>query len=229
MHARPRTTAVLAISTLALLMVTAARADAQAIDRSRIFDVTVEIEGQIIGASIREGEPLRLTVHRAEEYEVSPVLPGGQGAVVVVAISRRRGDEPGATEIIERLSVREGVPVTMRAHPGLKLVIDRIRYATPVAARATGRPISFALLRGAASTDYCCVCCDGVCACACGVVTDGCGHCCVGECCPMIHPTDGPAGENSQRIRNARLARFLGSNTCEKVFPEAVARIASTL
>lgn len=203
-------------------------ADAQGVDRNRVFEVTVDAAGQIFTASIREGEPLRLTLYENEQYEVSTVLVGGSGEEVLVAISRGSSLNGGRTEIVERLSLRPGVMASMRAHPKVRMVLDRIWYAAAPAARTQPRPISFALPVRASGSDSCCVCCGEACACACGV-SMSCGSCCMEDCCGMVEPTDGPAGENSQRIRNARLARFLGSNTCEKVFPEAVARIASSL
>jgi hypothetical protein len=199
-------------------------ADAQSIDRNRIFDITIEAAGQIYGVSIREGEPLRLTLFETQRYEVSPVLPGGRGEEVLVAISRGSTADGGGTEIIERMRIRQGVPASMRNPPNIRLVLDRIRYATPGGGPAQPRTISFSL-PGRAAADQCCVCCSGGCACACGVVAE-CGHCCVNECCGMIHPTSG-SDEDADRARSLRIARLLGRNTCEQNFPEVVARLAS--
>lgn len=145
---------------VALGLAGASTAEAQSVDRNRMFDLTIEAAGEIFGATVREGEPLRLTLNGTEQYEVSPVLPGGTGEEVLVAISRGTSVDGGATQILERLRIRPGAPATMRGHPRISVALDRIRYGTQGAVRAQPRPISFTLSR-AYNPEICCVCCGG--------------------------------------------------------------------
>lgn len=178
------------LAVLLLLTVAAAPAGAQRIDPDRIFDVTLEVEGQMMSAVIREGSFLRLTLRETEEYHFSPVLQQGRGGKVLLAVSVGTTGRPETRRIVERLELSPGVPIALRTAPALRIVVDAVRRAD-VEQSAGGAPgAAPAPFRFASSSQdgSCCVCCEGACACACGVKMS-CGHCCSPGCCDPMFPT----------------------------------------
>lgn len=175
---------------LSLLAAAAVPADAQRIDPDRIFEVTVEVNGRMMSAMIREGSFLRLTVRETDEYHFSPVLQPGSTGRALVAVSLGTTGQPQTRRVVERLVLSPGVPVTLRTAPTLRIVLDEISRARQ-GQSSTGTAGSGALFRLASAQDAtCCVCCEGACACACGV-SMWCGHCCTRGCCDVILPTGG--------------------------------------
>jgi hypothetical protein len=175
---------------LALLSAAAAPAAGQRIDPDRIFDVTLEVDGQIMSAVIREGSFLRLTLRETDEYHISPVLQQGRADRVLVAVSLAPAGQREGRRIVERLELSPGVPRTLRTAPTLRIVIDAIRRADPrqtAAGSAAGQPGTFRFA-AAVQDGSCCVCCENACACACGVRMS-CGHCCMSGCCDPMFPT----------------------------------------
>jgi hypothetical protein len=114
---------------LSLALAVAAPAAGQRIDPNRVFDVTVEVDGKLMEASIREGCFLRLTLPAGGEYHFSPVLQAGRTTRVLVAVSHGATGQPETQRVVERLQLAIGVPVTLRTAPTLRIVLDEIRRA----------------------------------------------------------------------------------------------------
>jgi hypothetical protein len=202
----------------------AAEARAQQIDRNRIFDLTVEAEGQIFSAAVREGDPLRLTVRQTDEYRLVPVLQAGSRNAVTVAVYRGVAGQQGSGRLVERVNARLGSPASLRVNPSIRFVLDGVRMgsgpvavALPAAVRAPGQGLA------SFQDENCCVCRGGACACACGVKAS-CGQCCMGECCKIINETSNAGAGQEERVREARIAGLLGSRSCPQAFPAVVAR-----
>lgn len=178
------------LAALVLAGVAVAPAAGQRIDPDRIFDVTLEVNGQIMSAVIREGSFLRLTLRETDEYHLSPILQQGRSGRVLLAVSLGTAGQPQSRRIVERLELSPGVPASLRSAPTLRIVVDAIRRADPresAAGRSDGRSAPFRFA-SAAQDGSCCVCCEGACACACGVRMS-CGHCCTAGCCDPMFPT----------------------------------------
>lgn len=178
------------LTALVVAAVAAAPATAQRIDPDRIFDVTLEVNGQMMSAVIREGSFLKLTLHETDEYHLSPVLQQGGSGRVLLAVSRGTVGQPQSRRIVERLELSPGTPASLRTAPTLRIVVDAIRRADPrqTAAGVSGRRSGAFQFASAAQDGSCCVCCEGACACACGVQMS-CGHCCTTGCCDPMFPT----------------------------------------
>lgn len=169
-----------------LAAASAAPAAGQRIDPDRIFEVTVEVDGRMMSAMIQEGSSLKLTLRQTDEYNLSPVLRDAAAGRVLVAVSRGAAGQPRTQRIVERLELTAGVPVSLRSAPTVRIVLDRIRRATPGQDAASPRPSSTGAFRlASAQSGSCCVCCGDACACACGV-SMSCGHCCSRGCCDPI-------------------------------------------
>lgn len=177
------------VPALSLLAVAAVPADAQRIDPDRVFEVTVEVNGQLMNAMIREGSFLRLTVRETDEYHFSPVMQPGNTGRVLVAVSLGTTGQPQTRRIVERLVLSQGVPVTLQTAPTLRIVLDEISRARRAQSSTGPAAGSGALFRFTSTQNgSCCVCCEGACACACGV-SMWCGHCCTQGCCDPMLPT----------------------------------------
>ncbi|HEV3052560.1 MAG TPA: hypothetical protein VGX50_19770 [Longimicrobium sp.] len=222
---------VLAKPVLPLLLVLAAVASvqpgaAQRVDPNRVYDVTVQAVGQIMSATIREGGMFRLTLDVTDEYRLVPIMAGGGGGTVTMAVYRGTSGQPSTSRIVERVELTVGRPVTLRSNPDLSLVIDRIRSAPPQRQASVPRTLSFtasASWRRAVQDDQCCVCCGRACGCACGVKMS-CGSCCMSGCCPLEQPTASPGGTDEESRRAALVASFLGVSACERPFSAAAAQ-----
>jgi hypothetical protein len=208
-----------------LLVGRAVDAGAQQVDRNRIFDLTVQVEGQIFSTAVREGDPLRLTVRQTDEYRLVPVLQAGSPNSITVAVYRGVAGQEGSERLVERVNARMGTPASLRVNSSIQLVLDAVRMASgrvavalPAAFTAPGSGL-------AAFQESCCVCCAGACACACGVKAS-CGQCCMGECCKIINETSNSGAAQDERIREARIARLLGGRSCPQAFPAASPRSA---
>lgn len=124
-------------------------ASAQRVDPLRVFDVTLQLPNQVMEASIREGQPLKLTLDGTDEFEFVPVMAdAGQG--VAVAVYRGRSNEPATRRLVERLALTVGTPAGLRSHTGIRVVLDRIRQAS---APAPARQVAFVPARGLARTE----------------------------------------------------------------------------
>jgi hypothetical protein len=213
------------------LFAAASSLDAQRIDPTRVFDLTLQADGQILSTTIREGGSFTLTVRQRTEYELVPVLRGEGGDRVTLAVYRAAVGEPASRTLAERVEIRVGVPATLRVEPSWQLVLDRVRTAPAPGRTAAASPVAFspaaALRRVIDGNDQCCVCCGNLCACACGVGMS-CGSCCMPGCC-KIEPTSNPSDDGDEARRAARLTRLLGEDTCSRPFPASTARIASAL
>lgn len=203
---------------VAASMLLAIPVSAQRVDPTRLFDLTVSSSGEIMTVSIREGGDFRLTVAQRDEYRFVPIAPAGR-RTITMAVYHGTAGQPTSSRIVERLELSIGVPATLRTSPNISLVVDRVRSVPRVAQAPSPGPISFtaaASWRRTQGPDQCCVCCGVNCACACGVQMS-CGSCCMGECCGRIKPTSGPGAPEAER--NARVAAFLGVESCSRVFP----------
>lgn len=170
-----------------LALAAAVPAAGQRIDPDRVFEVTLEIDGRMMSAMIREGSFLRLTRPGGVEYHFSPVLRSASSGTVLMAVSRAAAGE--RQQVVERLQLTIGVPVALRTAPTLRIVLDKIGRATPErSASVPGQGIPAPFRFASVQTGSCCVCCEGSCACACGV-SWWCGHCCTRGCCDPIEPT----------------------------------------
>ena len=203
---------------------------AQRVDPNRVFDVTVQVEGQVMSATIRDGGEFQLTLDRTDEYRLMPVVAGRDGRRVTMAVYHATAGQPSTRRMVERIELSVGRPATLRTRPGFTLVVDRIRSAPPALPAVAARPISFtasASWRRAVQSDRCCVCCGRACGCACGVEMS-CGSCCMPGCC-SINETSNPRDGGEEARRAALLATYLGGSACERSFPTAVAqtRVAS--
>lgn len=203
-----RTSASLSLFALAA----AAPAAGQRIDPDRVFGVTLEIDGRMMSATIREGSSLRLMRPGGEEYHFSPVLRNAAGGTVLMAVARGGAGQP--QQIVERLRLSIGVPVTLRSAPTLRIVLDEIRRASPDRVSMRGDFTSANMSAGQLTQDTgCCLCCDGWCACACSVVM-WCGACGgSGACQDPVKPT-----RNDRTTILTAPARFaaLTGNTCTR-------------
>lgn len=216
-----------------LLLVAAAALSTQAgaaqrVDPNRVFDITLQVNGQVMTATVREGGTFRLTLHEVDEYRLVPVA-GGNERTVTLAVYRGTAGQPSTSRIVEHIQVAVGRSATLRTNPAFTLVVDGIRSAPPRQAAAP-QSISFAVSaswRRAVQSDNCCVCCGGACACACGVVMS-CGSCCMPGCC-SINETSAPGRGGDESRRAAALAAFLGGSACDSPFRPASGelRIAS--
>lgn len=148
------------VPALSLLAAAAAPASGQRIDPHRIFDVTVEVEGKLMSASIREGSFLRLTIPNDGEYHFSPVLQAGRSTRVLVAVSRGAAGQPRTQRVVERLELSPGVPMALRTAPTLKIVLDEIRRANQTRADGSGPAGAGAPFRFASAVQdgQCCLC-----------------------------------------------------------------------
>lgn len=177
------------IPAVSLATVAAVPTHAQRIDPDRIFEVTVEVNGRMMNAMIREGSFLRLTVRETDEYRFMPVLQPGSTDRALVSVSLGTAGQEGTRRVVERLVLSAGVPVTLRTAPTLRIVLDEISRARQPQAATGAAGGSAPLFRLASSQNgQCCVCCEGACACACGV-SMWCGHCCTQGCCNPMLPT----------------------------------------
>jgi hypothetical protein len=177
------------VPALSLLAAASVPADAQRIDPDRIFEVTVEVNGRMMSAMIREGSFLRLTVRETDEYHFSPVLQPGSTGRALVAVSLGTTGQPQTRRVVERLVLSPGVPVALRTAPTLRIVLDEISRARQSQSSTGSTAGSGAFFRFTSSQNgQCCVCCEGACACACGV-SMWCGHCCTQGCCDPMLPT----------------------------------------
>ncbi len=204
--------------------------EAQRIDPTRIFDLTLQTPEQVMSASVLEGGTFRLTVHETTEYEITPVLAQGGSGRVTIAVHRSEVGDPATRRLAERMEMEIGTAGALRTVHGWHLVVDRIRNAA-VQQAAPARTISFSpgeSLRRAMQDDSCCVCCGGVCACGCGVKMS-CGSCCMPSCCASMpaEPASNPGGPDDERRRAVRMAALVGAGSCEQTFPAAAVRIAS--
>lgn len=203
-------------SLLTVLLAAAAAVPAagQRIDPDRVFDVTLEVDGQMMSAVIREGSVLRLTLRGTDEYHFAPVLQQGPSGRVLVAVSLAPAGQRQGRRIVERLELSPGVPRTLRTAPTLRIVIDAVRRADPRQS-AAGPPAGQAgtfRFASAVQDGSCCVCCEGACACACGVRMS-CGHCCTTGCCDPMFPTGND--RTNMLLGPARFAA-LTRNTCSR-------------
>jgi hypothetical protein len=160
----------------------AVSAHAQRVDPERLFELSLDINGQMMQATVREGQPLKLTLAGTDQFELVPLMETRDERRVTLAVYKATVNQPATRRLAERMALTVGTPSTMRSHAGIRIVVDRVRRA-PVAAVA--RPAVFTPGRRVATLlnpESCCVCCGGVCACACGVQYT-CGSCCMPGCC----------------------------------------------
>jgi hypothetical protein len=216
MRVTARHTRTLLLSVAAALL--ASPATGQRVDPNRVFDLTLQVDEQVMSATVREGGAFNLTLRRTDEYRLVPVANRGG---VTMAVYRGTAGQPSTIRIVERVQLAVGRPVTLRTNPAFTLVVDQIRSAPPQAQGiAQPRAISFTLAaswRRVAQDGNCCVCCGDACACACGVKV-ACGSCCMPGCCGIIQPTANPAPEDREQIQSARLATYLGGSACDRPF-----------
>jgi hypothetical protein len=190
---------------------------AQRVDPTRVVDITMQLPTQMLSASIREGGTFNLTFQRTkDEYEFVPIMQRGDARTVTMTVYRTTAGEPSTRQIVERVNLSAGVPATLRSNPEITLVLDRIRNAAPQT--QAFRPATYSLTaaaswRRAAQEGQCCVCCGGVCACACAVRMS-CGSCAMPGC--QIQETSAPGRQDDE---SARLAAFLGVSACARPFP----------
>jgi hypothetical protein len=206
---------------LAATCLSAVPVPAQRVDPQRLFELTLQLPDQVMQATLREGQPLKLTLQGTDEFELIPVVDGRDERRVTLAVYRATANQPGTRRLAERMALTVGTPSTLRSHTGIQVVVDRIRRApTPTAVR----PAAFApgrRLTTLVNPESCCVCCGQSCACACGVVMS-CGSCCMAGCC-------GGGGGGGEM---AAYERYLGTGrACETRFgaprPAATLRTAS--
>lgn len=219
-------------TTLAFAVLTAcavAPATAQRIDPNRLFDVTLEVNGRLMSAVIREGSSLTLTLDSGSEYHFNAVLAPQGSETVLVTVSRGTPGQPESQRTIERIELTTGRPVSLRSTPSLKIVLDAIRLARRLS--STGQA-AFTTFVAVDLKPKCCLCCDGVCVCACEVYL-WCGSCGVDNCYPPdILPTSND--RTPTLTGHARFASFTrGTCTRGSLFDRprpaaaAQARIAS--
>lgn len=202
------------ICSAVFILAAASPAAAQRVDPQRVFDLTLQLPDQMMEASIREGQPLKLTIRGTDEFEMVPVMDGPDGRRITLAVYRAVANQPSTRRLVERVALTLGTPATLRSHSGIRVVVDRIRRGP---APTPARQASFTPSRGLATSlfqdENCCVCCGGACACACGVKMS-CGSCCMSGCC-------GGPGEAVGH------ERFFGSGrACETRFTAAPRRSA---
>jgi hypothetical protein len=206
----------LASSALALTAAlgTAPSAGAQRVDPGRVIDVSMDLGTQTLSAAIREGGSFKLVLHDRDQYEIVPVVLDAAKRRVTIAVYRGLKDQPSTRGLVERVELTVGTPARLRSNREISLVVDGIR-AAPRPAEAPRRPVSFRIsdvVRAAVQGDQCCVCCGGVCACACGVKMS-CGSCCMPGCCDS-----GPLKPSTSLDPAARYATFIGTG-CGGAFP----------
>lgn len=199
---------------------------AQRVDPNRVFDITLDVNGQVMSATIRDGGMFRLTLHGTDEYRLVPVVAAPDGRTVTMAVYRGTAGQPSTSRIVERVELAVGRPATLRTNAEFTLVVDRIRSSPPQrqASMPVPQTISFAASaswRRAVQSDQCCVCCGGACACACGV-SMSCGSCCMAGCC-KVQVTSNPGTGGDDARRSALLSTYLGGSACERPFPAAAA------
>ena len=125
---------------LAAAFLAAAPAAAQRVDARRVFDITVQLPQQVMQASIREGQPLKLTLGGTDEFQMVPVMSGSRGEVTL-AVYRGTANQPATRRLVERIALAVGTPASLRSHTGIQVVLDRVRQAAaPTAARASSTP-----------------------------------------------------------------------------------------
>lgn len=192
---------------------------AQRVDPTRVLDVTVQLPDQIMSASIREGGSLNLRLLSTnEEFDLVAVAQGRDTRGATIAVYRVTPGPPPTRRIVERVSLTPGVPAALR-NGGITVVLDRVRTVT-TASRTSLHAAPPLPSRWASLQENCCVCCGGVCACACAVKMS-CGSCAMPGC--QITETSTPSGREGDE---ARLAAVLGLGGCARPFPSTTARLA---
>ncbi|MBW3656901.1 MAG: hypothetical protein KY444_12445, partial [Gemmatimonadetes bacterium] len=124
---------------LAASFLAAAPAVAQRVDARRVFDFSIQLPQQVMQASIREGQPLKLTLGGTDEFQMVPVV-SGSGGEVTLAVYRGTANEPATRRLVERIPLAVGTPARLRSHTGIRVVLDRVREA---AAPAAARRVAF--------------------------------------------------------------------------------------
>lgn len=209
----------LALSVLAAVA-TAAPSDAaaQRVDPGRVIDVSMDVGTQTLSAAIREGGKFNLVVHDRDEYDFVPVVLDARGRKVTFAIYKGLKGQPSTRALVERIELAVGTPARLRTNGEISLVVDGIRTVAARPAAPTRRPISFRpsdVMRAALQDpDQCCVCCGGLCACACGVKMS-CGSCCMPGCCDVS-----PIAPVTSADGTRQYAAFFGTG-CGTGFPAA--------
>lgn len=209
--------AAIRASAITGILLFAAPGAAQQVDANRILDLSLEVDGQIMSGRVPEGKTFRLVLGGTDEFQLVPVMAPGQARRVILAVYRSVVDQPETRRMVERRELTIGVPVTLRSHSGIQVVVDGVRARTAATASQTsGLPASAPARRAlfASAEDQCCVCCGGACACACGVVME-CGNCCVNECCGMIEPTSTEPAAPEILLQSRRFAS-LTRGTCTR-------------
>lgn len=102
----------------------------QRIDPNRVFEVTVQLNGRMMNAVIREGGSLRLELAGRNEYHLRPVLQAGSTRVLL-AVWRGTLGEPQTQRVVERVVLAPGEPVSLRSAPSVRIVLDAISRANP--------------------------------------------------------------------------------------------------
>lgn len=200
-------------TTISLAVLTAfaiVPATAQRVDPNRLFDVTLEVNGRMMSAVIREGSSLTLTLNGGGEYRFSAVLDPRGGERVLVSVSRGTPGRPETQQTIERVELTTGRPVSLQSMPSVRIVLDAIRVGGR--SSSTGQT-AFATFVAATRDPKCCLCCDGVCLCACEVYM-WCGACGMNNCAPpLVLPTS-----TSRTTILTGQSRFAGltRNTCSR-------------
>lgn len=184
----------LALGTAAVIA-PAGPALAQRVDPMKMIDLHVNAEQQNVSFSgtIPEGGKFRLTLTGSRQmYAISAVQRRENSFDVTVLRGQVSGQDTTFTAL-ETVVATLGRPAPLRALPYFTVVIEGTRRAgSPVLQVPAVRPILATLTRGIlSSSDYCCVSCSGITACACRV-QGSCGYCCVGDCCPKSLPEGGP-------------------------------------
>lgn len=175
-----RKTSRTGFSLAVIATVMASSATAQRVDSNRRFDLTLEVNGRMMSAVIPEGQALTLTLDGDSEYRFSAVLAPRGGERVLMAVSRGTPGQPETQQTIERLELTTGRPVSLRSVPSVRIVLDAIRVRGGSSYRQrTGFTRFVAIVR----EPKCCLCCDGVCLCACEVYL-WCASCGANNCYP---------------------------------------------
>lgn len=127
-----------------LAAATSVPAAAQRIDPQRVFDLTLQLPDQMMEASIREGQPLKLTLRGTDEFEMVPVMDDAGGQRITLAVYRAVANQPSTRRLVERVALTVGTPATLRSHSGIRVVVDGIRRGPRprVASPVNGIPVT---------------------------------------------------------------------------------------
>lgn len=175
----------------------AATASAQAhAEPQHVIDYRLNLEeqDQSIGGSVVDGGRATLQIGNQAPYQISATVVNAGAGIFSVSVYQLTSIDSDDARLLETVRAVRGRPAPLRSIRQASIVIDALR---PVATNADAARFSFAAnLPGSrpfaptTTSDECCLTCNNITVCGCGVDWPNCGSCCVIPCCkaPPLEP-----------------------------------------